>query len=82
MVPFRDSTILQKLRDQGGLDVASILELPQYSGQYIPVLCHKFHNIKCFNKDYLFHVCTISTLSSFQELLILQFRVRWTVQEI
>ena len=80
VVPFQDSAILQQLRDQGGPDVAAILDLPQYTGQYIPVLFHNFDHIKC-NKDNLFHVFTVSTLSSFQELLILQCRVRRTVQE-
>ena len=47
IIPYRDSVILQLLRDQGGPDVAEILELPPYSGQYITVFFLYFYHIKC-----------------------------------
>ena len=45
IVPYRDSVILQLLRDQGGPDVAEILELPPYSGQYITVFILYFYHV-------------------------------------
>ena len=38
IVPYRHSEILQLIRDQGGPDVAQILDLPNNSGQHISFL--------------------------------------------
>ena len=61
IVPFRDSVILQLLRDQGGPDVAEILHFrTENSGQYISVLFLNFNYIKRLIRFFFFMYHTLS----------------------